>query len=92
MRKGWKAFVLSVAMICMALVPASAQHAIEKQFQQWLSSDLWPEARARGIRAMLPHVDDFRTLHNLAAMEELCAALAEPARRTHDPRRWLAAA
>lgn len=50
------------------------------------------EARARGIRAMLPHVDDFRTLHNLAAMEELCAALAEPARRTHDPRRWLAAA
>ena len=49
MRKGWKAFVLSVAMICMALVPASAQHAIEKQFQQWLSSDLWPEARARGI-------------------------------------------
>ncbi|CUA83858.1 Uncharacterized conserved protein, contains von Willebrand factor type A (vWA) domain [Chelatococcus sambhunathii] len=50
------------------------------------------EARARGIRAMLPHVDDFRTLHNLAAMEELCAALAGPARRAEDPRRWLAAA
>jgi len=50
------------------------------------------EARARGIRAMLPHVDEFRTLHNLAAMEELCAALAGPSRRAEDPRRWLAAA
>ena len=32
--------------------------------------------RARGIRAMLPHVDSFRACHNLASLEELVAALA----------------
>ena len=34
------------------------------------------EARAAGIRAMLPHVHDFRAIHSLASMEELCRALA----------------
>jgi uncharacterized protein with von Willebrand factor type A (vWA) domain len=34
------------------------------------------EARASGIRAMLPHVDEFRPIHNLASMEELCQALS----------------
>jgi uncharacterized protein with von Willebrand factor type A (vWA) domain len=34
------------------------------------------EARASGIRAMLPHVDEFRPIHNLASMEELCRALS----------------
>ena len=31
--------------------------------------------RARGIRAMLPHVDAFRACHSLASLEELVAAL-----------------
>ena len=34
------------------------------------------EARARGIRAMLPHVDEFRPIHNLESMAGLVAALA----------------
>ncbi len=29
------------------------------------------EARARGVRTMLPHVDEFRPIHNLEAMAEL---------------------
>jgi len=33
------------------------------------------EARARGIRAMLPHVDEFRPVHNLEALADLCASL-----------------
>jgi uncharacterized protein len=33
--------------------------------------------RARGIRAILPHVDAFRTCHNLASLEELAAALGQ---------------
>jgi uncharacterized protein with von Willebrand factor type A (vWA) domain len=32
-------------------------------------------ARARGIRAMLPHVDAFRACHSLASLEELALAL-----------------
>ncbi len=34
--------------------------------------------RARGVRAILPHVDSFRACHNLASLEELVAALARP--------------
>jgi uncharacterized protein with von Willebrand factor type A (vWA) domain len=37
---------------------------------------------ARGIRAMLPHVDDFRPVHNLASLEALADALGE---RRGDP-------
>jgi uncharacterized protein with von Willebrand factor type A (vWA) domain len=48
------------------------------------------EARAQGIRALLPHVDEFRTIHNVAAVAELVAALdARRPDRAHDPRRWL---
>ena len=43
------------------------------------------EARASGIRAMLPHVDAFRPIHNLASMEALVRALAAPARDTSLP-------
>jgi hypothetical protein len=46
-------------------------------------------ARAGGIRAMLPHVDSFRPIHNLAAMADLCAALSPDAGRQGDPRLWL---
>ncbi|MEP7063281.1 MAG: VWA domain-containing protein [Betaproteobacteria bacterium] len=34
------------------------------------------EARPAGIRAMLPWVDDFRPVHNLASLEQLAEALA----------------
>ena len=48
------------------------------------------EARAQGIRALLPHVDEFRTIHNVAAVAELVAALdARRPDRSHDPRLWL---
>ncbi|TPL29694.1 MULTISPECIES: vWA domain-containing protein [unclassified Mesorhizobium] len=45
------------------------------------------QARARGVRAMLPHVDEFRAVHNLDALADLCASLdRKPA---VDPRRWM---
>jgi uncharacterized protein len=34
------------------------------------------EAKARGVQVMLPHVDEFRPLHNLDSMEALCRALS----------------
>ncbi|WP_046868365.1 vWA domain-containing protein [Microvirga massiliensis] len=49
------------------------------------------EARASGIRAMLPHVHDFRPIHNLAAMEDLCSVLTGEG-RIFDPRRFNRAA
>ena len=40
------------------------------------------EARAAGIRAMRPHVDDFRTVHSLEALSGLCEALADRGARS----------
>jgi uncharacterized protein with von Willebrand factor type A (vWA) domain len=35
------------------------------------------EARARGVRAMLPHVDEFRAVHNLQSIADLALALSD---------------
>ena len=48
------------------------------------------EARARGVRAMLPHVDEIRPVHNLEAIGDLVAALGASGRREADPKRFLA--
>jgi uncharacterized protein with von Willebrand factor type A (vWA) domain len=50
------------------------------------------EAKARGVRAMLPHVDEFRAVHTLNALSDLCASLSDDNRRAVDPRTWLAKA
>ena len=39
------------------------------------------EARAGGIRAMLPHVDELRPIHNLDSMAALCRALSADGRQ-----------
>jgi len=46
------------------------------------------EARAAGIRTMLPHVDEFRTIHNLKSMGDLVRALARSG-PANDPKAWL---
>jgi uncharacterized protein with von Willebrand factor type A (vWA) domain len=46
------------------------------------------EPRSTGIRAMLPHVDEFRPVHNLDSLEQLAAALSRPA-RNEEMRPWL---
>ncbi len=47
------------------------------------------EAKAKGIRAMLPHVDEFRPIHNLDSIAGLCGALSAAASRSGDPKQWL---
>ncbi|WP_422376839.1 vWA domain-containing protein [Roseibium sp.] len=51
------------------------------------------EAKAKGIRAMLPHVDEFRAVHSLDAVADLVAALSGNGGITEkaDPKRWLTA-
>ncbi len=46
------------------------------------------EPRSAGIRAMLPHVDDFRTVHNLESLEQLGAVFAQGGDRS--AARWQA--
>jgi hypothetical protein len=47
------------------------------------------EAKAKGIQTMLPHVDEFRPIHNLDSMTELCRALSTQGSRAGDPKEWL---
>lgn len=48
------------------------------------------EAKAKGVRAMLPHVDEFRAAHNISSISELAEALnGQGFNRNHDPRRFL---
>lgn len=47
------------------------------------------KALAGGVRAMMPHVDEFRPVHSLESLQDLAAALAGPPAAAHDPRRWL---
>jgi uncharacterized protein with von Willebrand factor type A (vWA) domain len=47
------------------------------------------EARARGIKAMLPQVDEMRPIHNLESITGLVAALAYGGSGSADPKFWL---
>ena len=48
------------------------------------------EPRAQGVRAILPHVDEFRPVHNLASVAALASALsAGPVGAAVDPRVWM---
>src|SRR5271166_6410085 len=48
-------------------------------------------ARAQGVRAMLPHVDSFRPIHDLASMADLCKALSGKPDVEKEPKAWLKA-
>ncbi|WP_289035818.1 VWA domain-containing protein [uncultured Roseibium sp.] len=49
------------------------------------------QAKAKGIRAMLPHVDEFRAAHSLNAVEDLVKVLSKDGANSSlsDPKRWL---
>ena len=48
------------------------------------------EPKARGVRAILPHVDEFRPIHNLHSVADLAAALSQKHPRRTDLRRHMA--
>jgi uncharacterized protein len=47
------------------------------------------EARAKGVRTMLPHVDELRPIHNLDSMTELVRALSGASAKGYDPKLML---
>jgi len=49
------------------------------------------EAKAKGIRAMLPHVDEFRAVHSLEAVADLVSALTgkQSDSKSSNPRSWI---
>ena len=47
------------------------------------------QAKALGIRTMLPFVDEFRPIHNLVGMADLCRALSGSGGAQTDPKIWL---
>ncbi len=47
------------------------------------------EAAAAGIRAIMPHVDEFRPVHSLDSLADLARSLAGRATASHDAQKWL---
>ena len=47
------------------------------------------QARAGGIRAMMPYVDEFRPVHSLDSLKDLADTLAAPTSGRHDPKKWM---
>jgi uncharacterized protein with von Willebrand factor type A (vWA) domain len=47
------------------------------------------EARAKGVRTMLPHVDELRPIHNLDSMTDLVRALSGTPGKGYDPKQML---
>jgi uncharacterized protein len=47
------------------------------------------EARAKGVRTILGHVDELRPIHNLDSMTELVRALSGEAAKSYDPKQML---
>jgi uncharacterized protein len=47
------------------------------------------EAKAKGIRTMVPHVDQLRPIHNLDSMSELVRALSASGGPAGNPKAWL---
>ena len=46
------------------------------------------EAKASGIRAMMPYVDEFRPVHSLDSLSDLAQTLGARTGAEHDPRKW----
>ncbi|HEX3064889.1 MAG TPA: VWA domain-containing protein [Dongiaceae bacterium] len=46
------------------------------------------EPKSLGAQAIMPHIDDFRPIHNLASLGELTEALAHPGRRRMAGTAW----
>ena len=46
------------------------------------------EPKAKGIQAILPHVDEFRPIHNLESLTELTRSLSNIGSRTVEKRAW----
>ena len=46
------------------------------------------QARASGIRAIMPYVDEFRPVHSLNSLTDLAQTLGNRASAAHDPRKW----
>jgi uncharacterized protein len=47
------------------------------------------EAKAKGVQAMLPHVDEFRPVHNLDSLTDLVRSLSGRGTRTQEGQAWL---
>jgi uncharacterized protein with von Willebrand factor type A (vWA) domain len=47
------------------------------------------EAKAKGIRTIVPHVDELRPIHNLESMAGLVRALSDRGKGAGDPKAWL---
>lgn len=104
--KQWSRRVLSQGAIVLLITDglerdevAGLEHEMDRLHRScrrliWLNPLLRFEgfqAKAKGVRAMLPHVDEFRPVHSLETISDLCFALGTgtSSNRLKTPTDWL---
>jgi uncharacterized protein with von Willebrand factor type A (vWA) domain len=104
--KQWSRRVLSQGAIVLLITDglerdevAGLEHEMDRLHRScrrliWLNPLLRFEgfqAKAKGVRAMLPHVDEFRPVHSLETISDLCLALGTgtSSNRLKTPTDWL---
>ncbi len=81
----WAKYVLGQGAVMLLITDglAPAMERLHKSCSQliWLNPLLhWDgfEPKSQSTRAMLPHLDEFRPVHNIASLRALIAALSRP--------------
>ncbi len=96
----WSRRVLSQGAVVLLITDGldrDAAHGLERQIERlhkscrrlvWLNPLLRFEGfepKSMGAKAIMPHVDEFRPVHNLESLEQLGAVLSRPGIRGRDP-------
>lgn len=96
----WSRRVLAQGAVCILITDGldrEEAEGLEKEMDRlskstrrliWLNPLLRYEGfepKAKGIKAILPYVDDFKTVHNLQSLMSLSEVLSQPAEEFHYP-------
>lgn len=96
----WSRRVLAQGAVCILITDGLDREeadGLEKEMERlskstrrliWLNPLLRYEGfepKAKGVRTMLPFVDDFKSVHNLQSLMNLSAVLSQPAEEFHFP-------
>ena len=75
-KSDWDVMKNATDMLTQLDIPFEAHalsaHRNPAQVHEWASS-----AEARGVKAIMPHVDDFRAVHSLSRLRDIGTALSQ---------------
>ena len=85
----WKAAEAGVKKAQAELPNYNLELKYPEQSSVAIQQRLMDDLVTAGVKAIMPHVDEFRPVHSLDSLQDLAQTLAAPRRAAHDPRRWI---